>query len=64
MGNALEIFESIAKDIPRCSKNASKMKLFIEEYAKKEGYEVKTDSFGYLCNRHKHIADNRKITTK
>lgn len=52
MGNTLEIFESIAKDIPRCSKNASKMKLFIEEYAKKEGYEVKTDSFGnILCSK-------------
>lgn len=52
MGNTLEIFESIAKDIPRCSKNASKMKLFIEEYGKKEGYTVSSDKFGnILCSK-------------
>ena len=41
----IEIFEKIAKDIPRCSKNADKMVEFIKNYAENLGFEVQIDSF-------------------
>lgn len=52
MQTPIELFEKIAKDIPRCSKNADKMRDFIENWAKKEGYRVETDRAGnILCQK-------------
>lgn len=52
MKTPIEIFEKIAKDIPRCSKNADKMRDFIVEWAKKENYTVQTDTVGnILCQK-------------
>jgi dipeptidase D len=52
MQTPLEIFEKIAKDIPRCSKNADKMMDFIANYAKTKGYAVQIDNFGnILCQK-------------
>ncbi|MDD3466117.1 MAG: M20/M25/M40 family metallo-hydrolase [Campylobacterales bacterium] len=48
----IEIFEKIAKDIPRCSKNADKMVEFIKNYAENLGFEVQIDSFkNILCRK-------------
>ncbi len=52
MQTPIELFEKIAKDIPRCSKNAHKMRDFIESWAKKEGYKVQIDKTGnILCQK-------------
>jgi len=52
MQTPIELFEKIAKDIPRCSKNADKMRDFIESWAKKEGFNVNTDKTGnILCQK-------------
>lgn len=48
----LEIFEKIAKDIPRCSKNKEPMRDFIVSWAKNEGYSTQTDETGnILCQK-------------
>lgn len=48
----LEIFEKIAKDIPRCSSNASMMQDFIVNWAKDAGYTAITDEVGnILCQK-------------
>jgi len=52
MQTPIEIFEVIAKDIPRCSKAADKMAAFVEEFAKNLGFSVQTDSFkNILCQK-------------
>lgn len=52
MSTPIEIFEKIAKDIPRCSKNADKMVDFIKEYAQNLEFDVKIDSFkNVLCRK-------------
>lgn len=50
----LEIFEKIAKDIPRCSKNKEPMRDFIVSWAKNAGYTVQTDDMdNILCQKNK-----------
>lgn len=50
----LEIFEKIAKDIPRCSKNREPMRDFIVSWAKNAGYTAQTDDAdNILCQKNK-----------
>ncbi len=52
MQTPIEIFEKIAKDIPRCSKNANQMRDFIANYAKNHHYKVEIDAAGnVLCSK-------------
>ncbi len=52
MQTPIEIFEKIAKDIPRCSKNAERMRDFIANYAKNHNYKVEIDAAGnVLCSK-------------
>lgn len=52
MKSVMEIFEKIAKDIPRCSGDANAMMDFIENFAKAEGYTVEIDKVGnILCQK-------------
>ncbi len=52
MKSVMEIFEKIAKDIPRCSGDANAMMDFIENFAKAEGYSVQIDKVGnILCQK-------------
>lgn len=47
----IEIFEELSK-IPRCSFQADEFKRYLQEYAKKYNFEVKTDSVGnVLCKK-------------
>ena len=43
----LEYFKEITK-IPRCSSNTKQMQQFLIDFAKKQGYKVKTDMYGNI----------------